>query len=151
MTRFLVDTNVLVAATFEEIDNHTAAQAFMARLLASSRPWCLSWVNVYEYLRVVTHARVFKRPLRWPVAREQVASILVHPRLEILVEGELHLDALERVVEEAGGASGNFVHDCHVAALMAEHDVRRIVTADRGFRRFGGIEVLLPEEVGLDE
>jgi hypothetical protein len=145
----MVDTNVLVAATFEDLTGHTAARALMEHLLASDIPWCLAWATVYEYLRVVTHPRVFARPLRWRDAMRQVSQLLSHRRLEILTETDRHAEVLEAVVEGAGGASGNFVHDCHIAALMVEHDVRRIVTADTHFRRFRDLVVLAPEEAAV--
>jgi len=144
--RFLVDTNVLVAATVEALPEHTASCAFVEAVVRGTDPWCLCWVNVYEFLRVVTHPRVFQRPLRWEQALLQVKSLLGHPALEVLAETPRHVEILTRVVAEAGGASGNFVHDCHVAALMAEHDVRRIVTFDAHYRRFVGLNVVSPAE-----
>lgn len=147
--RFLVDTNVLVSATFAELPGNSSALRFLERVLASDTPWCLTWVNVYEYLRVSTHARVFETPLRWHQAMAQCAELLRHPSLDMLVETERHASALEAVVKEAGGASGNFVHDCHIAALMREHDVTWIVTADAHFRRFPGMEVTAPEDARL--
>ena len=145
--RFLVDTNVLLAATVESLPEHASSRAFVERVLGSPDPWCLCWVNVYEYLRVVTHPRVFPRPLRWEQALLQVRSLLDHPALDLLAETARHVEVLARVVAEAAGASGNFVHDCHVAALMAEHDVRRIVTFDAHYRRFRNLDVLSPGDL----
>ncbi len=142
--RFLVDTNVLVSATFAELPGHDESVTFVARVLASMEPWCLAWVVVYEYLRVVTHPQVFARPLSWADAIRQAHRLLEHPSLQVLAETERHVAVLDAVVRDAGGASGNFVHDCHIAALMAEHDARRIVTYDSHFRRFPGIEVVKP-------
>jgi predicted nucleic acid-binding protein len=73
-----------------------------------------------------------------------MSELLAHPTLEILGETERHLAALELVAGEAGSVSGNFVHDCHLGALMHEHDVRQIITFDTHFRRFPGIEVVQP-------
>lgn len=144
--RVVVDTNVLLGATFEELPSHAPSVSFLRALLRSGDRLCLTWVNVYEYLRVATHARVFSRPLRWNDAKDQMAALLRHTRTDLLSETPDHLRVLSAVVEGAGGASGNFVHDCHIATLMSEHDVRTIITADAGFRRFRGLEVLAPEE-----
>ena len=146
MPRFLVDTNVLLAATFEELPSHEAARTLMERIFASDDPWCLSWVNVYEYLRVATHARVFARPLPFTDALRQVEEALGHPGLTVLTETQRHRTMLRRAVTDAGGARGNFVHDCHVAALMLEHDVRLVITEDRHFRRFTFIEAKTIEQ-----
>lgn len=144
--RVLVDTNVLVAATFPDVEAHPTALDFLTRLLAANRPWCLAWMNVYEYLRVVTHPRVFASPLSWRRALEQVEALLDHPWIEILPEGDRHVACLRDVAAKAAPVSGNFVHDCHLAALMREHDVRRIVTLDSHFRRFPDLEVVHPGE-----
>jgi predicted nucleic acid-binding protein len=48
-----------------------------------------------------------------------------------------------RAVEE-GRASGNLVHDAHIAALLVEHGVRELWTLDRDFTRFGGIRIVDP-------
>jgi len=147
--RVLVDTNVLLAATVRQLPAHAESREFAERLLSSAAPWCLSWVNIYEYLRVATHPRVFSKPLKWTEARAAVSQFLASPQLEILSETPSHLATLEKVVAEAGSVSGNFVHDCHVAALMREHDVRRIVTFDTHFRRFSKIDVATPRDVDL--
>jgi predicted nucleic acid-binding protein len=44
----------------------------------------------------------------------------------------------------APGVHGNLVHDAHIAAVLAEHGVRRIYTRDQDFRRFPGLEVVDP-------
>jgi predicted nucleic acid-binding protein len=34
------------------------------------------------------------------------------------------------------GATGNLLHDAHIAALCIEHGIRELVTGDRDFSRF---------------
>jgi toxin-antitoxin system PIN domain toxin len=145
--RFLVDTNVLLAATVRQLPAHAESREFVEDLLRSDASWCLAWVNVYEFLRVATHPRVFSRPLSWSDATAAISQFLSHPRLELIVETPDHLSALEKTAAEAGSVAGNFVHDCHIAALMREHDVRRIVTFDTHFRRFEHLEVVRPAEL----
>jgi hypothetical protein len=137
----------LLAASIRQLPAHAECRAFAGRLLGASTPWCLSWVNVYEFLRVATHPRVFSRPLNWSDAVAAISPFLSHPRIELIVETPDHRSALEKTAAEAGSVSGNFVHDCHLAALMREHDVRRIVTFDTHFRRFEHLEVVRPSEV----
>jgi toxin-antitoxin system PIN domain toxin len=142
--RFLIDTNVLLAAVNVSSPGHAASRALVEEVLASDRPWCLSFVNVYEFLRVATHRGVFLRPLRFEQALDQLTPLLSHRSVELLTETERHAAVLCEVVRDAGPVSGNFVHDCHIAALMAEHDVRRIHTFDTHFRRFSHLEVVVP-------
>jgi hypothetical protein len=43
-----------------------------------------------------------------------------------------------------GRASGNLVHDAHIAALAIEHGVRELLTLDRDFARFPGLRTRNP-------
>lgn len=47
-------------------------------------------------------------------------------------------------VHRRSGASGNLMHDAHIAALCLAHGVTEIVTADRDFLRFEGLRVVNP-------
>ena len=42
------------------------------------------------------------------------------------------------------GATGNLVHDAHIAALCLEHGVSEIITADRDLTRFEGLKIINP-------
>ena len=44
----------------------------------------------------------------------------------------LHLDRTIR----SSRATGNMVHDAHIAALLIEHGVTEVLTTDRDFSRF---------------
>jgi predicted nucleic acid-binding protein len=39
---------------------------------------------------------------------------------------------------QQAGATGNLVHDAHIAALCMEHGVSEFLTGDRDFARFSG-------------
>jgi len=58
-------------------------------------------------------------------------------------ETERHAEVMSSVVE-AAGATGNLVHDAHIAALCIEHGVSELVTGDRDFARFPQVPVLNP-------
>jgi len=138
-----LDTNVLVAARREGLAHHAQARRLLARLASGQDPWALPWPCVYEFLRVVTHRRVF-RPLT-PLARavEDVVHLLAAPSLVMLGEGTAHAAHLERQVL-AGEATGNLACDAHIAALCIEHGVTELWTLDRGFARFPGLKIANP-------
>ena len=144
--RIAIDTNILVAATMDGTPEHPAARDFMAGVLAGTGNWCLGWPIVYEFLRVTTHRGIYRQPLTWQTAMGSVDLVLASPNVELLHETARHPSVLGEVMTAAGGASGNFVHDCHIAALMVEHDVKHIVTGDTHFRRFGLFKVWTPRD-----
>lgn len=140
-----LDTNVLVYARRAELPRHAEALALLTTLAEGSEPWALPWPCVYEFLRVVTHPRVFDPPTDIDAALADLESLLASPSLVLLGEGPGHPAHLRRLV--AGGrASGNLVHDAHIAALVAEHGARELWTTDRDFARFPGVVIRDPFE-----
>jgi toxin-antitoxin system PIN domain toxin len=140
-----IDTNVLVYARRQETPHHERAVALLRRLAEGNEPWAIPWACVYEFLRVVTHARVFDPPTDIHDALEDLESLLESPSLVLLGEGTTHRQHLLRAVRE-GAAQGNLIHDAHIAALVLEHGVSELLTADRDFARFAAVRSRNPFE-----
>lgn len=138
-----IDTNFLVYARRIESIYHTEAKRLLAELSEDLRPWAIPWPCVYEFLRVVTHPRVFKPPTQLARALEDLDQLLDSPAITLLGEGPSHRAHLRNMVT-AGRATGNIAHDAHIAALLREHGVREFWTTDKDFHRFPGIAVRNP-------
>jgi len=138
-----VDTNVLVYAEITSSEHHQTARARLRELAEGATPWALPWPCVYEFLRVVTHPRVYHPPVPAAVARADIAAMLASPSLVLLSETDRHSEVLDAVLSESE-VTGNLVHDAHIVALCREHGVSEILTADGDFRRFSGIKVTNP-------
>ncbi len=143
--RALIDTNIFVYASYTSFAEHAAAKEFLRTCAKGSDAYAITWGIIYEYLRVVTHPSLFPHgALSFAQASENVDRFSQLTSVELLQETSNHWQVLRDVVEDAGRARGNLLHDCHIVALMCEHDIRRIYTADADFRRFKGIEVVNP-------
>jgi len=138
-----LDTNLLVYARRMELPQHARAQGLLVELAEGDEPWALAWPCVYEFLRIVTHPRVFDPPTPLERALEDLDSLFSSPSLVLLGEGPTHPDHLRRMVG-GGDAVGNLVHDAHIAALAVEHGVTEFWTADRDFARFPGLRTKNP-------
>jgi toxin-antitoxin system PIN domain toxin len=138
-----LDTNILVYARRSEAPHHRKALALLREFAAGERPWALTWVSIYEFLRVVTHPRVFNPPTELTAALEDVESLLDSPSLQMLGEGPSHAKRMRRTLLD-GMATGNLVHDGHIATLLLEHGVTEFWTADRDFSRFRGVAAVDP-------
>jgi uncharacterized protein len=138
-----VDTNFLVYARRAEAIHHTQAKRLLVRLSEGLRPWAIPWPCVYEFLRVVTHPRVFKPVTPLAAALEDIDRLLDAPAITMLGEGPSHRAHLRTMVA-SGRATGNIAHDAHIAALLREHGVREFWTTDKDFHRFPGVAVRNP-------
>lgn len=140
----LADTNVLVYAANSGASEHARCRALLDDWRAGPTPWCVSWSILYEFLRVVTHRRVFRAPLSADGAWRFVEALLASPSLQILAETSRHAAVAAQTIAEVPLLSGNLLHDAHTAILMREHGIRRIYTRDADFHRFPFLEVVDP-------
>jgi toxin-antitoxin system PIN domain toxin len=141
---FVVDTNVLVYAADTSAPEHTRCRALLERWREGSAAWFVTWGICYEFLRVVTHPRVLRRP--WPAraATEFLEAISASPGIAFLVPTDRHRAVLRDVVRDVPALAGNLWHDVETASLMREHGIRRICTRDTDFHRFPFIESVDP-------
>ena len=92
---------------------------------------------------MVTHPRVFAPPTPVTAGLDDVESLLQSPSVNTLGEGPMHRLHLDRTIRSSR-AAGNLVHDAHIAALLIEHGVTEVLTADRDFSRFPGLRMRDP-------
>jgi toxin-antitoxin system PIN domain toxin len=132
--RFLIDTNIFLHAANSASPHHKAARDFLQRHLRARSGWCVTWPILYEFLRVSTHRRVFPKPLTANEALQFMAAFMGLEEVAILSATDRHFTVLTAIVDEIGPAAvGNLFHDLHTAALMREHGVPEIITADTDF------------------
>jgi toxin-antitoxin system PIN domain toxin len=130
-----IDTNILVHAHRRGTVHHRAALALLKDLGEGAVPYALFWPSLYEFLRVVTHHRVFDPPSTSAEALDAVTDFVAPPVVRVLSETTHHVELLQRVVRESR-VTGNLVHDAHLVALALEHGVHEILTLDADFARF---------------
>lgn len=130
-----LDTNLLVHAHRRGTAHHDEALALLAAFAEGPVPYALFWPCLYEFLRVVTHHRVFDPPSTTIEALEAIRDLLAAPVVRVLGETSRHPMLLDRVLRESR-VTGNLVHDAHLVALALEHGVREILTLDGDFARF---------------
>ncbi len=138
-----VDTNILVHARRQEPREHAIAEKLLAELSTGAEPWGLPWPCIYEFLRVVTHPRVFHPPTPPGEAWEAIEFLLDSPSVVVLSETERHRAIVADLLRDSP-VTGNSVHDAHIAALLIEHGISEILTGDEDFRRFPKLKVTNP-------
>lgn len=108
-------------------------------------PFAVPVFCLAEFLRVVTHARVFSPPSPPARALLFLDELLQSPMARLLVPGRSYFAQLGQEVR-AADARGNLVYDAQIAALLREHGVREICSFDRDFLRFPGLRLIVPGE-----
>lgn len=130
-----VDTNVLVYAHRAELPLHAAAHSRMVELAESPARWAIPVFCLGEFIRVITHRKLFSPPHSAGEACEALARLLASPSVMVLFPGPGYPRLLAEAIRE-GNAVGNLVFDAQIAALCREHGVSRLLTQDRDFDRF---------------
>lgn len=141
---FVVDTNILVYAADRDSPFHSRCSDAVEEWRRQPSVWYVTWGILYEFLRVTTHPRVFRKP--WSVTRGWafVKALLASPSLGILIPGERHADVAAEVIKSLPSMSGNMLFDAQTAVLMREYGIKRIYTRDTDFHRFPFLEPIDP-------
>jgi hypothetical protein len=141
-----VDTNVLIAAHREETPGHAPALRVVRRLAEGHEAWAIPVFCIGEFLRVVSHSRVFDPPTPAIEAFTAMESLLASPSVRLLVPGDRFLPILRAMLEESA-VHGNLVFDAQIAAVCLEHGATTLLTEDRDFARFPSLDVRRLTEV----
>ena len=134
-----IDTNVLVHARREEMPKHIDARNLLFDLAERDEPWGLPVFCIGEFLRVVTHPRIFSLPTSLEDALQGIHILLSSPSAQLLTPGAGYWPILRQVLLQSG-ITGNGVFDAQIAALCIEHNVEALITEDRDFRRFDNLQ-----------
>lgn len=135
-----VDTNVLIYAHRIESEWHEAAAARLIALGEGVERWALPVFCVTEFMRVVTHKRVFNPPSTVAQAADFIEAVVASPSCEVVQPGEEFMAWLLATARDAD-SHGNLMFDAQIAAVCREHGIDGILTNDNDFQRFGALQV----------
>lgn len=130
---FVVDTNLLVYAADEDFAEQGQMRHVLRQWARSSETWYVTWSIVYEFLSVATHRSAFTHPLSFSQAWHFIEALRGVPSFEILLETDRHAEVVRDLAREYPQITGNRFHDLHIAAVMREHGITEIRTADTDF------------------
>ena len=140
------DTNVVVHAARTDSEFHTPCRQRIIEAGAGTSAVFLTWNVCYEFLRVITHPRIYPNAWSAEDGSRFLAMLLASPSFGLLLPMENHLRTLIQVSGEVPSTRGNVVHDMHTVVLMREHGISQICTMDSDCRRFPFIEVVDPRQ-----
>ena len=138
-----VDTNLLVYAHRSDSPHHDTAKQLIESLRSGPATWAIPWPCVHEFISVVTHARIFKRPTPVNAAFDAVEAWRAGGNLHMIGESEGYFDKL-RQQATAARLQGPVIHDARIVAICLHHGVHELWSAGRDFKRFKGLAVRNP-------
>lgn len=137
-----VDVNVLVYAHRPDVEDHEQWRVWLDDARRGVEPVGLIPAVATGFLRIVTHPRIFLDPTPLGEALDFLEAIRRSPAVVETPPGAGHLRLVDELCR-ATSATGNRVPDAALAATAIEHGAS-FVTADRGFVRYPGLEVIVP-------
>lgn len=138
-----LDTSVLAYAVNRHAPEHARASKVVEDLANGDIPWALPVSVVHEFLRLVTHPHAVARPLTPADAWAFVEQLLASPTARLLTPTERHAAATAEVLGALEPGAG-LPAGVETAAILREHGVRELLSADRGMRRFAFLTVRDP-------
>ncbi len=141
---FVVDTNILLYAADKNAAEHNLCRKLLLSWRSQAFPWYLTYGIVYEFLRVSTHPRVFRKPFTLANSWGFIQALMASESLSIITETKNHALVASEVFETIPNISGNLIFDARTAILMREHGIKTIYTRDNDFHKFPFLKVIDP-------
>jgi toxin-antitoxin system PIN domain toxin len=138
----LMDVNVLVYAHREDTLDHLAYREWLESVVNGEIPFGYSELVLSDFLRVVTHPKIFEIPSTLPSAIRFANQLKEAPHAVCLAPGPMHWNLFLQCLEQID-AKGNDIPDAYHAALAMEWNCVW-VTTDKGFKRFKGLTARHP-------
>jgi toxin-antitoxin system PIN domain toxin len=137
------DANLLIYAYDSASPFHSRSAAWWSTALSGAEPVGLTTPTVFAFIRLITNARVFERPLALDDAARHVHSWLGRKVTRMLPTPSTHVSDVLELLAAVGSSGGNLVTDAQITALARANNAV-VHTADHDFRRFPGVRLHFP-------
>lgn len=117
-----VDTSILLTAHRAESGEHVQSARTLASLCEGREPWGLPLEVINEFLRLVTHERLFNPPSSSAIALEFVHALVSSPACKLLLPGEQSVETTQHLGEYEA-------IEARIAACCLRHEVSELLTA----------------------
>ncbi len=132
------DVNVLVYAhRADGSHEHERFASWVTSLATGEAPFALSVLALVGVVRIVTNARIFKRPSTLDEALAFTGELVRRPTARLVGPGPRHWELVTELCR-AARATAKLVADAQHAAVAIEHGCT-FVTTDSDFARFAGL------------
>lgn len=136
-----IDTNVLV---YLLVPTAPQSLASLAWIESNQEALCVTGTNIAEFLRVVSHPRIYANPMRISDAVDLLRDFFDNYEVTVLSERADWWLSLESIGREMPEMHANDLFDARIAICLRDHRVREIVTFDSDFRKYAFLKTIVP-------
>jgi len=136
-----IDTNVLLAFVVTSDKNHVQATHWVDKC---HEPFSTTQTNLAESLRLLTHPKVFPKPLSLVTAIDIVEQLVEHYQMLILEESPTWWQDLKGILPSIPGLRGNEIFDARIALCLRYNRVHQICTFDSDFAKYRFLKIVSP-------
>ncbi|HEX2641470.1 MAG TPA: TA system VapC family ribonuclease toxin [Thermoanaerobaculia bacterium] len=140
----LLDANILVGAFRPDDPDHEPLRVWLEESLRGDFPVTFPVLVEVAFLRIVTHPRIFRTPSSLEEALAFLQALQNSGRFREAPWNQRIRSRWERWCQSLE-LRGDDVNDAYLAAIVSETRCR-LVSRDRGFSRFRGINWFNPAE-----
>jgi predicted nucleic acid-binding protein len=146
MSRFVIDTNILLRLAVEEHKFHDVAIEAVGRLRRTGWNAVLLPQIIYEFWAVATRTTAANGLGLDPATGNRLIDDIL-AKVPVLAD-DVEVFQAWRQLAKTYSVTGVNSHDMRIAAAMLRHEVPGLLTANpRDFGRYAGLQILTPEEV----
>lgn len=132
-----LDTNILIELLNSSLPAHSETTLALENL---SEELCITQTNIGEVLRLLTHHKVFAKPLKIAAAVNLLSDFIEAKNVRILEDDPDWWRTLPGLDKEIQNLTGNHVFDAKIAACLKSNGVKRIFTKDSDFRKYSFLQ-----------
>ena len=137
------DANLLLYAVDESSPFHAKAKPWLEGLLNGREEVGFCHPVVFAFIRLSTHRKVFRNPLRVEESFAYLEEWLERPVCRLLSPPLSQVDDVKKILLQCASAGGNIVTDAQIAST-ATFFKATVHTADRDFLRFDSVSCFFP-------
>lgn len=134
-----LDTNFLVYLLVSSHPDHIRAKSWFD---ANKDDLATTNINISECLRLLTHPRVFPKPMTLNAAIDLFLTFKNDFRVFVLNEKQEWLDDLKDLSKALPSIRGNEVFNAKIAQILLYNGVKKMCTLDADFRKYDFLEVI---------
>lgn len=135
-----IDTNILISILVRSVEDHKET---MAALKDLDDTLAITNVNIGEVLRLLTHPKVFNKPLKLPNAVDLLNDFIEAYEVTVLSSSPTWWNELKTLARiDIPDLRGNHVFDAQIALCLKYNGVKRLWTKDSDFKKYPGLQVI---------